>query len=726
MRLNEAATQRRDVFADANGLLLDSLKAFLPAEAVSVSEYVARNRWMANHGGGYVGMWSHAEAPYLTGMMDSQSDTSYPTSVFIGPGQSAKTTAAENWLMYSVGVDPANMLWYSATEMLIRGFVRSKINPMIEVNRSLSEHLGRGLADNSLGFKRFGPMSVEFLPATASTMISKSAPRIVVDEYDAVCVGMGSAEGPADVEQLVSLRRQAFGERSKLVLIGHADLAGGLEPEQWLHGIAKHYRGSTQRKWYWQCPECGVFSSPHPGAERVMTLDYDEDAPLDEVQDMARLLCPTNGCLIEDRQRRGMNLTGKWVGRGEAIDETGIITGELKRAQADGWWIVGAMSNFVLGGIGSLARRKVEAERAYAASGDVKPLREVMAKHLGYPLERKRRAHEIDASTLAARAEPELERGIVANGVRFITVHADVQSNRFEAMVRGWGIAGESWVIDYRTFAADTTVSAGDWDRLIAWMTETVWPLDDASGRGMKARCAGIDMAGAPGSTLQAYDAWRRARKSRLARNLGRIDGRDCWTLILTKGASSPNAPRLQVVYPDTERRDRMAAARGEIPLALFNGTGFKDGLSAQLAKADAGPWAMHVPAALRKSETEPGPFFEGLVAEVRKSSGRWKKLTENARNEPLDTAVGNHVLAHLNGLDRIAWDRPPPWAAEWDNNSNVLPLRAVSGTEAEDKTGVATAYEPLPEIKPALSAPVVRAPGLAGVKLITRVPFRR
>jgi phage terminase large subunit GpA-like protein len=134
----------------------------------------------------------------------------------------------------------------------------------------------------------------------------------------------------------------------------------------------------------------------------------------------------------------------------------------------------------------------------------------------------------------------------------------------------------------------------------------------------------------------------------------------------------------------------------------------------------------MHVPAALRKSETEPGPFFEGLVAEVRKSSGRWKKLTENARNEPLDTAVGNHVLAHLNGLDRIAWDRPPPWAAEWDNNSNVLPLRAVSGTEAEDKTGVATAYEPLPEIKPALSAPVVRAPGLAGVKLITRVPFRR
>lgn len=726
MSLTKAVLQRRDVFADANSLLLDSLKAFLPAEAVSVSEYVARNRWMANHGGGYVGMWSHAEAPYLPATMDSLSDTAYPTTVIIGPGQCGKTEDAQNWLMYSVGVDPANMLWYSATELLIRGFVRSKINPMIEVNKGLKDRLGRGLADNSLGFKRFGPMSIEFLPATASTMISKSAPRIVVDEYDAVCVGMGSAEGPADVEQLVSLRRQAFGERSKLALIGHADLAVGLEPEQWRYGIAKHYRGSTRRQWYWQCPQCGVFSSPHPSAARVMTLDYDEDAPLDEIQDMARLLCPTNGCLIEDGQRRGMNLTGKWVGQGEAIEEDGTVTGELRRAQVDGWWIVGAMSNFVLGGIGSLARRKVEAERAYAISGDVKPLREVMAKHLGYPLERKRQAHEIDAQTLAARARPELRRGVVANGVRFITAHTDVQPNRFETMVRGWGVGGESWVIDFRAFAADTTVSPNDWDKLIAWMAETLWPLDDGSGRGMRVRCAGIDMAGAAGSTLQAYDAWRRARKSRLARNLGRIDGRDCWSLILTKGASSPNAPRLQVVYPDTERRDRMAAARGEIPLALFNGTGFKDALSAQLAKADDGPWAFHVPVALRKSETEPGAFFDGLVAEVRKPSGRWFKATTNARNEPLDTAVGNHVLAHLNGLDRIAWDRPPPWAAEWDKNSNVVPLVATASPETDDKKGAAGAYEPLPEINTAILAPVARAAGLPGIKLVTSVPFRR
>ncbi len=87
-----------------------------------------------------------------------------------------------------------------------------------------------------------------------------------------------------------------------------------------------------------------------------------------------------------------------------------------------------------------------------------------------------------------------------------------------------------------------------------------------------------------------------------------------------------------------------------------------------QLARADAGPWAVHFPAAL-KSKEPPHAWFEQLVSETRRPSGAWAKTASAARNEALDLMVMTHAIAHLHGLARIDWDRPPGWAAEWGAN---------------------------------------------------------
>ena len=89
----------------------------------------------------------------------------------------------------------------------------------------------------------------------------------------------------------------------------------------------------------------------------------------------------------------------------------------------------------------------------------------------------------------------------------------------------------------------------------------------------------------------------------------------------------------------------------------------------------ECSPWASGLPPAFYASRDTklrirsagraaeaPHPFFEQLVAETRKPNGVWEKT--RARNEALDLMVGAHVLAHLNGLARINWDRPPSWAA--------------------------------------------------------------
>jgi phage terminase large subunit GpA-like protein len=649
--------------ADGRAVVRGLLPTHVPADLVSVTEYAAAHRWLDNRGGGFIGRWSHEEAPYLCGPMDALTSRDHLTTVVVGPARSGKTAVAENWLLQSVGADPADMLFYQATDDALQSYVKRVINPMIDAHGILADRLGPRPVDRSLHFKKFRGMWCEFLHAAYSNLINKSAPRIVLDEIDAVPEGLG------DVFGLVDLRRQTFGRESMVLVTSHPDRAAG--------GVMDLYRASDRRVWYWPCPQCNGFSSPNPGAQWETVLHYRPEASLDEIAASAVLVCPHCDHPIEDRHRRAMNLDGKWVGNGQTIAEDGTVTGSLAPSDTAGFWIVGLMSPFVIGGIGALARAKVAAEREYMLNGDDRLLRSDMPKRFGVPYERKQKLGSVDAATLAERAEA-LPIGVVPAGVRFITVAIDVQNARFELLARGWAVDGESWIIDARRIVADPAVSPGDWDDVLA-LAFTGYRLADGSGRVMRPRAVAYDSGGAPGVTQQAYAAWRRARARRQARFLGRADGRDVFTLMPTKGLSSPNAARLQVVYPNSKRKDRDARATGAEPLVLFNPNRFKDDLAGQLLKAEPGPLAIHFPDALRgnfpaepANAEPPHLWFEQVTAEQPNKRGVWEKLRENAPNEALDLLVGSHVIAELHGLSRIAWSKPPPWAAEWDRNTGI------------------------------------------------------
>lgn len=643
-------------YADPRRLLAEVFDAaFAPPIRASVADFAAANRWLANEGGGYVGRWRHDLAPYLVGPMECLSGPEFLTVAVVGPGQSGKSAISENWLLSSVGADPANMLWYMPTADLIEGFVKQRIDGLISAHDILRDKLGLRAVDDSLGFKRFRNMTVEFLAATQRALISKSAGRIVVDEWDAIDPSLG------DPKPLLDVRRQTFGRESTILALSHPDAAGGLDDRRWNRGIMSLYRESDRRLWWWQCPECGCWSSPNPTAARVMTLEYPADAPLDEIHEAAHLLCPVNGCILEDDRRREMNLSGRWIGAGQTIAEDGTIEGALARRDTAGFWITGLMSPFVLGGIGALAAARAKAEREREATGDDKALRTVVVKQWGLPYDAPRQVGSLDATAIADRAV-DVPLGQVPEWVRFLTVSVDIQANRFEWLCRGWGERGESQVIETGRQAADPATSPEDWDKLLGALIARAWPLAGDPSRGMLARGIGYDSGGQPGVTSQAYDAWRRFRAKRQVQRFGKIDGRDAWSLVPMKGLGNPNAAPLSVVYPDTARKDRRAAGHGQVPLAQFAANLFKDHLAGQLAKADGGPWAVHFPAALRSPEP-PHAWFEQLTAETRDAAGRWWNRSA-ARNEATDLMVMAHVVAHLHGLARMNWDRPPAWAS--------------------------------------------------------------
>jgi phage terminase large subunit GpA-like protein len=561
-----------------------------------------------------------------------------------------------------VDCDPGDLLWYMQTEPSLDSYVKRRIEPMIAAHKPVKQKLGTRPIDNSLHFKRFTSMSAEFLTATSANLINKSAPRIVADEIDAYPAELG------DVLNLLNVRRQTFGRESKVLGISHPDRAGGLDARRWNDGIMAWYAQSDRRTWWAPCPHCGQHASFAPTDSRHFALDYPIEAPLDVIEAEARLICPANGCRIADDERRGMNLRGAWVGLGQAIDEDGQVAGALLPRAIAGFWITGTMSPFAFGGLGGLAAARVKAQRAWEATGDDASLRQVLVKQWGLPYDGPKAIGSIDATALADRSEA-FPLGQVPEGVRFLTAFLDVQDNRFELLVRGFGIDGESWIVDFRRIEATPAISAEDWDRAIALAIEAEYPLADGSGRIMRVRGASFDSGGAPGVTEQAYGAWLRWKKKRVVRRLGNVAGRDIWSLLPAKGQGGANAPKLLVSYPDTARKDRRAAARGEVPIAFFNANVFKDALAAQLGQALPGRLYVHVPDALRSPEP-PHVWFEQLVAERRKPNGTWEKLTP--RNEALDLMVGTHMVAHLHGLARLDWVRPPAWAAPWEMNSSV------------------------------------------------------
>lgn len=663
-------------YASAWRLAEEALAVLLPPERRTVAEFAEMRRVLANEGGGYVGKWRNDQVPYVVEPMECLTSLDHLTTAVIGPGQSAKTTIAENWLLHAVASDPANLLWYMQTDQAVEAYVKSRINPMIEAHEDMASRLGTRSVDDSLHFKNFRTMRAEFLPATKRNLINKSAPRIVADEIDAYGE-MG------DVKALLDVRRQTFGRQSMILAVSHPDKAKGMNPARdWSDGIMAMYADSDRRVWYWRCPHCGAFSSPAPIAARVMVLDYPEEGTLDEVQAEARLLCPVNQCRIEDGERRGMLATGRWIGDGQTIAEDGTVTGERVRRDTAGFWITGTMSPFVLGGIGALARAKAKAEREMEMTGEDETLRQVIVKQFGIPYSPPRSVGLLLGTDIAERCATELHLGSVPEGVRFLTAFWDVQIAHFDVLVRGWGVKGESWVIDRFRVAGDPATNPDDWDQLVEAVLLKTYPLADGSGRHMAIRAVGYDSGGQPGVSQQAYDAWTRWRKRQLVKLFGKIAGRDVYSVIPTKGASGLMAPRLTVTYPDTSAQaGKKFGSNGTVPVGVFNPNTFKDDLNGQLQRIEDGPWSIHFPAALR-AKAPPHPWFEQLVSEHRLPNGRWEKTSASVRNEALDTMVGNHVVAHLHGLNRINWERPPAWAAPWDENSMLTSPEEVKAAE--------------------------------------------
>lgn len=247
----------------------------------------------------------------------------------------------------------------------------------------------------------------------------------------------------------------------------------------------------------------------------------------------------------------------------------------------------------------------------------------------------------VEVTDLEERREPYTD--LLPDGVLVITAGADVQRNRLEYEIVGWGLDGESWSLDYGIIPGDPT-QGEVWAELKAALTRNfeyemalAEAEDDETGGSavlaMRIMAACIDSGG-----FNPQEVYRFCHQ-----NAGR-------RFYATKGANTPGKPIISNF-----------SWQGRPPVRLYTvGTeAAKDTFANRLAVTKPGPGYCHFPTEFERDGRAyyGADYFKQLRAEhaVQKRTKRgtarvWEKIKPGARNEALDCRIlAMAALAILN-----------------------------------------------------------------------------
>ncbi len=541
---------------------------------LTISQWADRYRMVPLGTSPEPGPWRTDRVPYLREILDAISDPAVERVHVQAASQVGKTEILLSSIGYFAHQDPAPIMLVQPTEEAMRGFSKERVAPMFAASPSL-----RGLLDenersssNTVMLRQFPGGLLACAWAGSATSLASRPIRVVLgDELDRWPDSTGRDGDPwAQAVQ----RTSNFFNR-KVIAVSTPTVEG-------LSTIARLYEDSDQRRYHVACPRCGVLQVLEWSG--VIYKREDGTTDLDDVH----YRCAHCAGRIEEREKPAMLESGEWRAENPGHEHRGYHISALcspwvRWREMVSEWI------------------KANAER------DKRSLQAFVNLRLGDTWTEE--SERITVEQLEKNREHfDAE---IPDGVLLLTAGVDVQDNRLEAAVIGWGIGKELWGIEYTVIAGDTSTD-GPWHRLDTFLGKT-WARTD--GRALGLYCTCIDSGGHRTQTVYEF------ARARLARNIFAVKG---WA-----GSGRPIVGK-----PSTGNQLR-------IPLYPVGADTGKEAVYSRLALAEPGPGYCHFPIGCGFDDE----FFKGLVSEkrvVKLRAGRrtteWKQI--RARNEPLDCFV--------------------------------------------------------------------------------------
>lgn len=584
------------------------LEAICPPPIVTVSEWSDQHRMLPSKTSSEPGKWRTDRTPYLRAIMDELSHMSKTKEVvFMKSSQVGGTESGNNWIGYIVDYMPSTTMIVWPTLPDVKKNSKLRIDPLFEETPRLRGKISIGKnkdKKNTSVFKEFDGGALIMTGAnSASGLRSVPAKYLFLDEIDAY---PDDVEGEGDPISLVQARSRTFSRR-KIFKVSTPTFKGRSK-------IEKEFKKSDQRHYHVPCPHC------HEKQKlEFRNLQY-ETSPIDggEIVTYCAYFCIHCGEEIQENNKTKMLLAGEWIKENPESDVAGFHINSLYSPL--GWYSwkeicqdwVDAQGNSEL----LMAFHNTILGETYEESGD-KPEHEYLYQ--------RREQYEI---------------GTVPRGALFLTCAVDVQKDRLEAEVIGWGKNKERWSIDHRVISGDVQDDQ-TWRELEIYIGSTFAHVD---GHDMPIKIVGVDSGY---MTSKVYDFCRKFSPKRVVplkgeMTLPQIVGSPRAVEVKDNGKINRRGLKLWKVGTNLIKSEIYADLKKKEPLDLLDG--YPNGF-------------IHFP----EYEME---YFLQLTAEERSiqkdskgfSKVIWKKKRE--RNEILDLHVYNRALAAIIGIDRLSGEQ--------------------------------------------------------------------
>lgn len=598
-------------------------------ENLKVWEWAEKRRRMGKEVTALAGRYSTENTPYQKKPQEDLTAGDVQITVMCWASRLGKTECENNLIGYVVECNPCNILFVWPTIDRAKIWSKQILAPMLrstpELKRRFKESRAKD-ADNTILSKRFPGGNLTAIGSNSpSGFRGIQAPIVICDEVDAM---EGTPEGDPIA---LSFKRAENHAEPIQVVSSTPTIKGASRIWSWLER-------SDFQKWHCPCPRCGK--------HQVLMWEQIKWEAADGSD--AWIECAHCFAKLSDAERFSMVMAGEWRA-------TRPFTG------IRGFWLNGINSTFPTKKGYKTKLHQFVSEYLSAKEDGEEALITWTNTFKSEPYEVV--SQSADSEELIKRCK---DYGCdIPDEVLMLTCGGDVQPDRIEAEIVGWGEEEQSWGIEYRVFAGNTE-DREVWEEFDLWLEEKRFTK---SGRKIRIAQTFVD-SGFDSKTVYQFTRKREFRK------VWAVKG-DRFGPVCASRPSRRNEANAGLYHIGTN------AAKS----ALFH----------RLKIITPGPRMMHWP--IGNGYTE--EWFDGFTAEhliAERVQGKmiyvWKKKDENGRNEPLDCRV--YAFAAMASLR-------PNWKAIKSNFSKTEPAEKPVEQPTQprhDSITIEKAEQPKPEVR--------------------------
>ncbi len=354
--------------------------------------------------------------------MDAFSEPGVDTVAVMSSAQIGKTAILGSVLGFFIDQDPAPILIVQPTLTMAEAFSKDRLAPMIRdtpnLRRKVKDPRSRD-SNNTILHKQFPGGTLSIVGANSPASLASRPIRVVLlDEIDKFEItNQGDAADQA-------IKRTARFWNRKIGLFCTPTREGTSR-------IARAYEQGDQRKFFVPCPDCG-----HEQVLVWAQVEWDKDGAGNHDPNTARYVCEQCGAWWSDAVRWRAVGKGRWIAQNPEVRNKRSF--HVWEAYAPGSKLSALVASFL-------------SVKDYPASLEV-----FVNTTLGETW--KDRGESPNHERLFERREdyPHQE---APDEVCFLTAGVDVQLDRVEVQVVGWGPGKQSWLVDYAILEGRTSES---------------------------------------------------------------------------------------------------------------------------------------------------------------------------------------------------------------------------------------------------------------------------